>query len=214
MIKMFIGLRVKAGKPKSKGRRHIFARPHHEPEIFRHPVLELSHNCEDRPVKLKVPVAQQSLVNTDDTSRDLEVGPGGMIRQVFTEDKGEYEWQEVPMEHVAIRIVDPDTYLGLTGLEHIPPNPPFRAIDMGLKQMIRVNNARDMNSVQSIAEHQHEAPSEVPFRDIDRKLAAAFEPGGQGRVLDPKPRRGLRVPGFHGVARIWGNLAGAKRKDG
>jgi len=53
--------------------------------------------------------------DTTDTTRTLEVGPGGKITQAFTKDNDKYTWMKEPIRQVAIPIVEPQDYYSRTG---------------------------------------------------------------------------------------------------
>lgn len=114
--------------------------------------------------------------------RALEVGPGGIIKQEFPEDKGAYSWRGEWDEFV-ILLVTPEEYRRLTGEDPRPLEQPLHKHEKATRLGTRGGRDTHHQDVLSIAEHEHQLPSKVPFVGVDLKMLGETVMGrrdGQG----------------------------------
>ncbi|KAK1763262.1 hypothetical protein QBC33DRAFT_563043 [Phialemonium atrogriseum] len=122
-------------------------------------------------------IADHHSDDAGDASRYLEIGPGGVILRGFTDDKGEYEWEEKPIRQLEIDIVEPASFHSLAGSPKDRLVLPLEKTKMTSSERKPGNTS---SAILSIAHCQDQNPSKVPFRDIDRRL----EPAGALPALD------------------------------
>ncbi|KAH8646732.1 ubiquitin-related domain-containing protein [Xylariales sp. PMI_506] len=132
----------------------------------------------------------------ENTTRNLEVGPGGVITQVFIEDDGNYKWNEEPVGELVIHIVDPTAYKSITKFEPEPPQSPLeKATKM---KSVERNPDNGDEDVMSIAQHHDQSPTKVNFLPIHRSL----EPDITSVVeSSSRPRDVFRLLGHFTAAR-------------